>query len=189
MRHGSTTHRQVAISYSLAVSLLRPSSDECVTGSHNCSANATCSDTESGFTCSCNSGYIGDGVTCEVEICSECLCTAGGISHSMPSSDYKCTEASFGVVVTKKTAPENGDTAEIGKERTGSKQVNQETPYLARCFETKKQETKFSKSCFESVNIETKFFTTGGLELSGKSGRNFFPDNSNSFRINPMLSV
>ena len=29
----------------------------------------------------------------------------------MPSSDYKCTEASFGVVVTKKTAPESSYTA------------------------------------------------------------------------------
>ena len=29
----------------------------------------------------------------------------------MPSSDYKCTEASFGVVVTKKTAPEKTHTA------------------------------------------------------------------------------
>ena len=35
----------------------------------------------------------------------EGLCTAGGISHIMPSSDYECTEASFGVVVTKKTFP------------------------------------------------------------------------------------
>ena len=70
--------------------------DECVTGSHNCDANAACSDTESGFTCSCNSGYTGDGVTCDKITCA---------AITMPSGDYDCTEASFGLVVTKKTAP------------------------------------------------------------------------------------
>ena len=85
--------------------------DECAIGTHNCSANATCSDTESGFTCSCNTGYTGDGVTCSAEVCSENCCFAGGISHSMPTSDYICTEASFGIVVTKKTAPAIGYTA------------------------------------------------------------------------------
>merc|ERR1711979_33702 len=31
---------------------------------NNCSPNATCKDTHGGFTCTCNSGYTGDGVTC-----------------------------------------------------------------------------------------------------------------------------
>ena len=43
--------------------------DECQTGDNNChNGYATCSNTEGGFTCACNSGYIGDGVTCQGKI-------------------------------------------------------------------------------------------------------------------------
>ena len=43
--------------------------DECQTGENNCHTGyATCSNTEGGFTCACNSGYIGDGVTCQGKI-------------------------------------------------------------------------------------------------------------------------
>ncbi|MBM4292854.1 MAG: hypothetical protein FJ138_16750, partial [Deltaproteobacteria bacterium] len=38
--------------------------DECANNTDNCSANATCTDTAGGFTCQCNPGYTGDGVTC-----------------------------------------------------------------------------------------------------------------------------
>ena len=38
--------------------------DECVLGTNNCDSNATCSDTVGSFTCACNQGYSGDGVTC-----------------------------------------------------------------------------------------------------------------------------
>jgi len=31
---------------------------------NNCSENANCTNTEGSFTCSCNPGYIGDGVNC-----------------------------------------------------------------------------------------------------------------------------
>ena len=34
--------------------------DEC----NNCSTNAACTNTPGGFTCTCNQGYTGDGVTC-----------------------------------------------------------------------------------------------------------------------------
>ena len=35
--------------------------DECADGSHNCDANAICTDTDNGFTCECIHGYEGDG--------------------------------------------------------------------------------------------------------------------------------
>ena len=30
-----------------------------------CHANATCNNTEGSYTCTCNTGYSGDGVTCD----------------------------------------------------------------------------------------------------------------------------
>ena len=38
--------------------------DECVDGTHDCHANATCTNTPDSFTCACNSGFHGDGKTC-----------------------------------------------------------------------------------------------------------------------------
>ena len=38
--------------------------DECADGSDNCSATASCADMTPGFTCTCDSGYTGDGEIC-----------------------------------------------------------------------------------------------------------------------------
>ena len=38
--------------------------DECVTNNGGCSADASCSNTAGSFTCTCQSGYNGDGLTC-----------------------------------------------------------------------------------------------------------------------------
>ena len=42
--------------------------NECNLGYHNCDDNATCSDTIGSFTCVCDLGYSGDGVTCKSEL-------------------------------------------------------------------------------------------------------------------------
>ncbi|KAJ8307442.1 hypothetical protein KUTeg_015526 [Tegillarca granosa] len=39
--------------------------DECSIGLHNCSDNATCTNIPGSFTCTCNSGLVGDGVSCK----------------------------------------------------------------------------------------------------------------------------
>ena len=39
--------------------------DECETGSDNCDVDATCTNTAGNFTCNCNQGYRGDGVSCD----------------------------------------------------------------------------------------------------------------------------
>ncbi len=42
----------------------------CVPGTSPCDPNAACTDVAGGFTCSCNAGYTGDGVTCtDVDEC------------------------------------------------------------------------------------------------------------------------
>ena len=38
--------------------------DECSDGTHTCSANATCDNTDGGYNCSCDSGYEGNGFNC-----------------------------------------------------------------------------------------------------------------------------
>ena len=38
--------------------------DECAAGLNNCHADATCTNTEGGFTCECKSGFEGSGVNC-----------------------------------------------------------------------------------------------------------------------------
>ena len=37
---------------------------ECIVGSDNCSSNAICTNTNGSYVCQCQSGYSGNGVTC-----------------------------------------------------------------------------------------------------------------------------
>ena len=39
--------------------------DECETGNDNCDVDATCTNIAGNFTCTCNQGYGGDGVSCD----------------------------------------------------------------------------------------------------------------------------
>ena len=38
--------------------------DECKDGSNNCDTNANCQNTNGSYTCTCKTGYSGDGKTC-----------------------------------------------------------------------------------------------------------------------------
>ena len=41
--------------------------DECATDMDNCAEQATCTDNEGSFTCTCNNGYTGNGIRCDGE--------------------------------------------------------------------------------------------------------------------------
>ena len=67
--------------------------DVCKLGRHNCASDATCTNTKSGYTCTCNAGFSGNGKTCtDVDECkleyhncavdANCTNTIGG---------FKCT--------------------------------------------------------------------------------------------------
>lgn len=38
--------------------------DECNLGTHDCAVDAMCTDSNGSYTCTCNTGYAGDGKTC-----------------------------------------------------------------------------------------------------------------------------
>jgi len=42
--------------------------NECTLGVDNCAYNATCSDTEGSYECTCDPGYTGDGFNCTSKV-------------------------------------------------------------------------------------------------------------------------
>jgi hypothetical protein len=57
--------------------------NECAGGTAECGANATCTDTANGYTCTCNSGYSGNGDVCSA---TNQACTTPGVC----SADATC---------------------------------------------------------------------------------------------------
>ena len=51
--------------YNESSKILFPDINECSTGSAECDENAECYDTAGSYDCTCFSGYIGDGYTCQ----------------------------------------------------------------------------------------------------------------------------
>ena len=59
--------------------------NECELGVDQCTTNATCSNTEGSYECSCNTGFIGDGYTC-------CKCMAITNKHVHMQVDISISE-------------------------------------------------------------------------------------------------
>src|SRR5688572_26104031 len=67
--------------------------DECSNRTHNCDINATCADTQGSYTCTCNAGFTGDGLTCEpAEGVDECSL---GTHNCHANASCTDTEGSF----------------------------------------------------------------------------------------------
>ena len=66
--------------------------DECNLGTHDCAANATCTNTNGGYKCKCNAGFSGNGKTCaDVDECKVKThsCHANGICTNT-NGGYTC---------------------------------------------------------------------------------------------------
>jgi len=66
--------------------------DECAMGTDNCDTNALCVNTIGSFTCTCNAGYTGDGVTCDdIDECATGVdnCDANAICTNLPGT-FSC---------------------------------------------------------------------------------------------------
>ena len=48
--------------------------NECVTGSDRCHDNATCSNSDGSYLCTCGCGYIGNGTICEGKLLTKISC-------------------------------------------------------------------------------------------------------------------
>ncbi|XP_077970347.1 uncharacterized protein LOC120328585 isoform X2 [Styela clava] len=66
--------------------------NECIDSPSPCDTNATCTNTEASYTCTCSGGYSGNGLTCEdINECNEAnVCHANAICTNQPGS-YMCT--------------------------------------------------------------------------------------------------
>lgn len=78
--------------------------DECFEGTDNCDANATCTDQSYLFSCACDAGYTGDGVTCtDIDECTENTdnCAANATcTNSEPGFSCECNPGFTGDGVT-----------------------------------------------------------------------------------------
>ncbi|XP_072017210.1 uncharacterized protein [Amphiura filiformis] len=78
--------------------------DECALSTDNCDANAACTNTDGSFTCACNVGYSGDGVTCtdidECVISSDNCDANAGCTNTVGSFICECNAGYSGDGVT-----------------------------------------------------------------------------------------
>jgi hypothetical protein len=58
--------------------------NECLSNS-TCDANATCNNTEGSYTCTCDSGYSGDGISCDGMHCTKVVITTRNTALDRPN--------------------------------------------------------------------------------------------------------
>ena len=67
--------------------------DDCVSGSHDCDLNAVCTTSQASYSCSYNSGYIGNGNTC-IDVCDHITCGEGFTCTHDEDRTPVCTDTS-----------------------------------------------------------------------------------------------
>ena len=65
--------------------------DECVMG-HDCHPNSICANFEGGYNCTCDSGYFGNGKTCQEGSCTDDMCSLNEECVSPRGSNCRCKE-------------------------------------------------------------------------------------------------
>ncbi len=65
--------------------------DECLRELDDCDENATCNNAQGTFTCTCNAGYSGDGVTCTAATCDSLTVPTNGAVTSTNDGNYPST--------------------------------------------------------------------------------------------------
>ena len=66
--------KQVMFSLHLMISLILSTDiNECISGSAECHDNATCTNTDGSYECTCDFGFFGDGINCKSEIVNLCI--------------------------------------------------------------------------------------------------------------------
>ena len=65
--------------------------DECLLD-NDCHQNSTCVNSEGSYNCTCNSGYFGNGKTCEVGACSDDICSLNEECVSPTTLDCRCKD-------------------------------------------------------------------------------------------------
>ena len=63
--------------------------DECLLN-HDCDINSICANSEGSYACTCESGYFGNGKTCDVGSCTDDICPLNEECVSPTSSDCQC---------------------------------------------------------------------------------------------------
>jgi len=111
--------------------------DECTLGTDNCDTNAECTNADGGFTCACETGFTGDGVTCVDD--NECATNNGGceqVCTNTPGSFTCSCDAGFEVNATDDSQCDdvNECNTNNGDCPNGSQCVNRNGSYFCNCL-------------------------------------------------------
>ncbi|CAH1250405.1 MATN2 [Branchiostoma lanceolatum] len=92
-----------------AVPRLSVDLNECARGTDNCHVHASCTNTNGGFSCSCDAGYTGNGVTCRAVQCPTLSAPASLVLSSTSATSYRdvvrftCNQGYAGLVGASST--------------------------------------------------------------------------------------
>lgn len=106
--------------------------NQCLMGTHNCHAQAYCTDTSSGFLCTCHEGYAGSGVNCQdINECDSNVCGLHGACTNY-SGGYSCN-CQAGYTLSDGTCADVNECDDEGLCGDAGDCVNQSGGYTCDC--------------------------------------------------------